>query len=152
MSGLAVLTIGCDLPENGKSYSPRVHRIARPCTSRGMRRVVDSGPADGQEWRLPSRLSQRRMGRTMPWLRIVRLERREIGSDERLTAAAFRLELLTAGALFSVSVDLLTHSDSQAISFGSSVHESISVSLLTVNQVFESLMYTKAGVFPPFSH
>lgn len=87
----------------------------------------------------------------MPWLRIVRLERREIGSDERLTAAAFRLELLT-GALFSVSVDLLTHSDSQAISFGSSVHESISVSLLTVNQVFESLMYTKAGVFPPFSH
>jgi hypothetical protein len=88
----------------------------------------------------------------MPWLRIVRLERREIGSDERLTAAAFRLELLTAGALFSVSVDLLTHSDSQAISFGSSVHESISVSLLTVNQVFESLMYTKAGVFPSFSH
>ena len=118
-----------------------------------MWRVVESGP--GRWSRHDDYLAaypQRRMGRTMPWLRIVRLERREIGSDERLTAAAFRLELLTAGALFSVSVDLLTHSDSQAISFGSSVHESISVSLLTVNQVFESLMYTKAGAFPPFSH
>lgn len=147
-----MLPIGCDLPENGKSYSLRVHRMARPCTSRGIWRVVDSGP--GRWSRHGDYLAaypQRRMGRTMPWLRIVRLERREIGSDERLTAAAFRLELLT-GALFSVSVDLLTHSDSQAISFGSSVHESISVSLLTVNQVFESLMYTKAGVFPPFSH
>lgn len=148
-----MLPIGCDLPENGKSYSLRVHRMARPCTSRGIWRVVDSGP--GRWSRHGDYLAaypQRRMGRTMPWLRIVRLERREIGSDERLTAAAFRLELLTAGALLFVSVDLLTHSDSQAISFGSSVHESISVSLLTVNQVFESLMYTKAGVFPPFSH
>jgi len=75
-----------------------------------------------------------------------------IGSTERSTAAASYLAFLTTGALFSDSVDLLTQSDSQAISFGSSVNESSSVSLLTLAQVFKSLMYTKAGEFPLFNH
>ena len=62
------------------------------------------------------------------------------------------LDFLTTGVLFSDSAELLTQSDSQAISFGSSVHESSSVSLLTLTQVFKSLMYIKAGAFPLFSH
>jgi hypothetical protein len=62
------------------------------------------------------------------------------------------LDFLTTGALFSDSDELLTQPDSQAISFGSSVHESSSVSLLTLTQVFKSLIYIKAGVFPLFSH
>src|ERR1051325_2588969 len=92
------------------------------------------------------------MGRTMSWLRITRIGWRKRGSDERSTAALSCLDFLTTGALFSDSVDLLTQSDSQAISFGSSVNESSSVSLLTLAQVFKSLMYTKAGAFPLFSH
>jgi hypothetical protein len=88
----------------------------------------------------------------MSWLRIARIGWRKIGSDERSTAAASCLDFLTTGALFSDSVDLLTQSDSQAISFGSSLHESGSVSLLTLTQIFESLKYTKAGAFPLFSH
>jgi hypothetical protein len=88
----------------------------------------------------------------MPWLRIARIEWRKTGFDERSTATALCLDFLTTGALFSDSVELLTHSDSQAISFGSLLHESGSVSLLTLTQVFMSLMYTKAGVFPLFSH
>ena len=88
----------------------------------------------------------------MSWLRIARIGWRKIGSDERSTAAASCLGFLTTGALFSDSVDLLTQSDSQAISFGSLLHESGSVSLLTITQVFKSLMYTKAGAFPLFSH
>ena len=62
------------------------------------------------------------------------------------------MDFLTTSAVFSDSVDLLTQSDSQAISFGSSLHESGSVSLLTLTQIFESLKYTKAGAFPLFSH
>ena len=88
----------------------------------------------------------------MSWLRITRIGWRKRGSDERSTAALSCLDFLTTGALFSNSVDLLTQSDSQAISFGSSVNESSSVSLLTLAQVFKSLMYTKAGAFPLFSH
>src|SRR5690348_18488047 len=88
----------------------------------------------------------------MSWLRIARIGWRMIGSTERSTAAASYLAFLTTGALFSDSVDLLTQSDSQAISFGSSVNESSSVSLLTLAQVFKSLMYIKAGAFPLFSH
>ena len=92
-----------------------------------------------------------RIGRTRPWLRIARIVRK-IGSNERSTAAALYLDFLTTGALFSDSFDLLTQSDSQAISFGSSVNESSSVSLLTLAQILESLMYTRAGAFPLFSH
>ena len=88
----------------------------------------------------------------MPWFRIARTGWRKIGSDERSTAAPSCFDFLTTGALFSDSVDLLTQSDSQAISFGLSVHESGSVSLLTLSQVLDSLMYTKAGLFPLFSH
>ena len=88
----------------------------------------------------------------MSWLRITRIGVLKRGSDERSTAALLCLDFLTTGALFSDSVDLLTQSDSQAISFGSSVNESSSVSLLTLAQVFKSPMYTKAGAFPLFSH
>jgi hypothetical protein len=88
----------------------------------------------------------------MSWLRITRIGWRKRGSDERSTAVLSCLDFLTTGALFSDSVDLLTQSDSQAISFGSSVNESSSVSLLTLAQVFKSPMYTKAGAFPLFSH